>query len=280
MAERETLSPADLERLVCEAQDALGQIGSLKDEVNSLRAEVQRLQGLAHRFEGSIRVLQMLGASLDLAEVLGHFDREARRLAAFDRLAIMLTLEEDPDHVRLLTVLDDGGIRDELLERRTAKGMQVIGEWRPIKRKLWPGEFTAPDDSRLFAAGVRCILEVPLSLPDAPLGVAQFGSFEEDAFEMAESVILGAMAASLGQALANCRTVEAMVGDLTSLRARQGQPGVAEGVTPHAVREFLGDHLQESDDWFNGLAQGLLQSAALDTYQVERLEEWWVQRRE
>ena len=51
-------------------------------------------------------------------------------------------------------------------------------------------------------------------------------------------------------------------------------------MTPDAVRDYLQDHLTESDDWFNGLVQGLLLAEALDTYQVERLEDWWNERRD
>ena len=46
-------------------------------------------------------------------------------------------------------------------------------------------------------------------------------------------------------------------------------------MTPDAVRDFLQDHLHQSDDWFAGFVQGLLLVEALDTYQIERLEDWW-----
>lgn len=51
-------------------------------------------------------------------------------------------------------------------------------------------------------------------------------------------------------------------------------------MTPDAVRDYLADHLEETDDWFAGFVQGLLLAEVLDTYQVERLEDWWNEQRE
>lgn len=260
---------------------ALGErLGLFHAKVEHLESEMQRLQALCHRLEGTIRVLQILGVSLDLSEVLGHFEHEARRLASFDRLVLLLLDEDDPDHVRLLSLDESGALKEERIWREAVKAMQVVGQWRPIKRDLWPGEFTSPDDSAAFAAGVRTLLEVPLSLPDAPLGVASFGSFEDHAFSSEEIVILGALGASLGQAVGNCLQLEAKRQEAQAQKARQGQPGVLEGTTPDAVREFLQDHLHQPDDWFFGLTQGLLLSGALDSYQIERLEEWWFEHKE
>lgn len=249
-------------------------------KVERLEAEMQRLQALCHRLEGTIRVLQMLGVSLDLAEVLGHFEHEARRLASFDRLVLLLLDEDDRDHVRLLSLDESGALKEERLWREAVKAMQVVGQWRPIKRTLWPGEFSSPDDAAAFSAGVRTLLEVPLSLPDAPLGVASFGSYEPDAFSSEEIVILGALGASLGQAVGNCLQLEAARQEAKVRMAREGQPGVTEGTTPDAVRAFLQDHLHQPDDWFFGLTQGLLLAGSLDSYQIERLEEWWFEHKE
>jgi hypothetical protein len=239
--------------------------------------ELDRLQTLCHHYEGSIRVLQMIGSSLDLEEVLVHFDREARRLAAFDRVTLLLHLDGEPDHVRLLSVSDTGGLLAERISRDAARGMQVLGEWRPLRRQLWPGDFNAPDDARHFAAGIRTVFEVPLSLPDAPLGVVTYGSFDEDALRSPQTIVLGALAASLGQAVANCRRVERLEEELDAQRARQGQPGATDGIAPDAIRAVLADHLGQTPEWFNGLAQGLLLAGAMDTYQVERLEAWWTE---
>jgi len=269
-----------MDQLVRAAQAALAEIATLKPEVEKLRAEVDRLSGLAHRFEGSIRVLQMLGASLDLGEVLAHFEREAQSLVAFDRLVLLLLSDTEPDSVRHIMANPAGTLDEECLPRESVRAMLVLNEWRPIKRLLWPGTFNAPDDARAFAAGVRSVLEVPLTLPDAPLGVASFGSFEEDAFSSADGVVLGALAVSLGQAVANCLAAEGMRQAALAGRSRAGQPGVTEGVTPDSVRAYLADHLHQADDWFNGVAQGLLLAGALDTYQVERLEDWWAESRE
>lgn len=51
-------------------------------------------------------------------------------------------------------------------------------------------------------------------------------------------------------------------------------------MTPDVVRRFLEDHLDRPDSWFEGLMQGLLLGETLDTYQVERLEEWWQEVRD
>ncbi len=273
-------SPRDDSDLEAELAGLQEKMRAMLGKVPVLEAEMQRLQALCHRLEGTIRVLQMVGVSLDLAEVIGHFEHEARHLASFDRLVLLLLDEEDPARVRLVSLDESGALKQERIDRQAVKAMQVIGQWRPMRRQLWPGEFSAPDDSAAFAAGVRTLLEVPLSLPDAPLGVASFGSFEDDAFSSEEIVVLGALGASLGQAVGNCLVVEALRASNQTLLARQGQPGITEGTTPDAVREFLADHLHQEDSWFFGLTQGLLLSGALDSYQIERLEEWWSEHKE
>jgi hypothetical protein len=50
-------------------------------------------------------------------------------------------------------------------------------------------------------------------------------------------------------------------------------------MTPDLIREFLADYLHQSDDWFQGFVQGLLLTEMVDTYQIERIEEWWLDQR-
>ena len=45
------------------------------------------------------------------------------------------------------------------------------------------------------------------------------------------------------------------------------------------LRGFLGDHLDRSEDWLEGWLSALLLVEAIDTYQAERLEDWWNERR-
>ena len=241
----------------------------LLSEVNDLRDRVTQLQALLLRLEGSVRVMQLLSASLDLSDVIGHFDREARRLVAFDRMALILVDEDDPSLAHLISA-DDGRLHHETQPRVLIAGMQVLNECRPLMRELWPGNFSAPDDAKSFAAGMRLVLDMPLTLPDAPLGVASFGRFDGRLFASDETILLGALVAGLGQAVSNCREVA---------RIRDERQVALNTFTPDLVRTFMKDHLHESDDWFQGLTQGLLLTELIDTYQVERLEDWWVETR-
>ncbi len=41
------------------------------------------------------------------------------------------------------------------------------------------------------------------------------------------------------------------------------------------IREFLEQNSFETTDWFRGFTQGLILAEVMDTYEVERLEDYW-----
>ena len=208
----------DLEARVADRTEKLMRANQeLRDEIverkrleEEKQREQQKTKRLAEETAAVAEIGRVIGSSLDIDEVYERFATEARKLIRFDRITVNLC-DIRENIVTVSYVSGEGPSRYRQGETFPLTGTlieEVLGKKTGLifqSEKMAEAAGRIPRIARLFQAGLRSLIDVPLNYKDEAIGVLHFWSKRPDAYTEADLRLAERIGLQIAGAIANAR---------------------------------------------------------------------------